>query len=63
MARHLREKSRDHGDVSILIPWSRVAPWLILLAGLSLGHIIGFSPQLIIAIGALCLLQGLLYSA
>ena len=51
------------GKQSILVPWSRVAPWLIILAGVCLGNIIGFSPWLFVALGFLCLLQGLLFSS
>jgi hypothetical protein len=63
MTRDPRDQSRDHGDELIFIPWSRAAPWLIMLAGVCLGHIIGFSPWLFVAIGVLCLLQGLLSSS
>ncbi len=41
-------------------PWPSVAPWLILVVGVLLGHWLGISPYLFVAMGAACLVVGLL---
>lgn len=41
-------------------PWPSVAPWFILVAGVLLGHCLGTSPHLFVAMGAACLVVGLL---
>lgn len=43
-----------------LCPWPRCCPWLVIVAGVALGHVLGFSPWLFLGVGAVCLLSGCL---
>jgi hypothetical protein len=52
-------KSRPSGS-AWMSPWPSVAPWFVLVAGVLLGHWIGYSPHLFVAMGAACLVVGLL---
>lgn len=42
----------------IFSPWKNWHIWIMLLAGVSVGHVIGFSPLLFVFIGVLCLGYG-----
>lgn len=39
-------------------PWPRCCPWLVIVAGVALGSVVGLSPWLFLVIGGLCLLSG-----
>jgi hypothetical protein len=39
-------------------PWPRCCPWIVVLVGLSLGMVVGFSGWLVLAIAVACLLLG-----
>lgn len=54
LARRVRE-------VSFFSPWSNWRAWMVMLAGVLVGLVIGFSPQLFVLIAALCLLCGWLF--
>lgn len=47
----------------ILLPWPRCCPWLLILAGVALGFVLGFSPWLFLLIGVFCLLSGMIGKA
>ena len=47
----------------LLLPWPRCCPWLLILAGVALGFVLGFSPWLFLLIGVFCLLSGLIGKA
>lgn len=42
----------------LLLPWPRCCPWLVILAGVVVGLLVGFSPWLFLGIGVFCLLSG-----
>ena len=44
-------------------PWPRCCPWLVIVVGVALGTVVGFSPWLFVLIGAVCLLSGWLPAA
>jgi hypothetical protein len=46
------------GDRSFFSPWTNWHGWIVMLAGVVVGHVIGFSPQLFVLIGVLCLACG-----
>ncbi len=39
-------------------PWTNWRAWMVMLAGVLVGQVIGFSPQLFVLISAFCLLCG-----
>ncbi len=43
---------------SSFCPWPRCCPWLVIVAGVALGSVVGLSPWLFLVIGGLCLLSG-----
>lgn len=43
---------------TFLYPWPNWRIWIVPLVGVSVGHVIGFSPLLFVLIGALCLACG-----
>ncbi len=43
---------------SFFSPWTNWHSWIVLLAGVSIGHVIGFSPLVFVLIGVLCLCCG-----
>ena len=47
----------------MLLPWPRCCPWLLILVGVALGFVLGFSPWLFLLIGVFCLLSGLIGKA
>jgi hypothetical protein len=47
----------------LLLPWPRCCPWLLILVGVALGFVLGFSPWLFLLIGVFCLLSGLIGKA
>ncbi len=46
---------------SFFSPWTNWRAWMVMLAGVLLGQVIGFSPQLFVLIAAFCLLCGWLF--
>ncbi len=46
---------------SFFSPWSNWRAWLVMLAGVLVGQMIGFSPQLFLLIAAFCLLCSWLF--
>ncbi|MBW4532148.1 MAG: hypothetical protein KME02_15800 [Aphanothece saxicola GSE-SYN-MK-01-06B] len=46
---------------SFFSPWSNWRAWMVMLAGVLVGQVIGFSPQLFVVIAALCLVCGWLF--
>lgn len=55
----LGSRSRAWGT-GMICPWPRCCPWLVIVAGVALGHVLGFSPALFLAVGVGCLLSGFL---
>jgi hypothetical protein len=49
------------GDRFCFSPWSNWRAWIVMLAGILVGQVIGFSPQLFVGIAAFCLLSGWLF--
>jgi hypothetical protein len=47
----------------MLLPWPRCCPWLLILVGVALGFVLGFSPWLFLLIGVFCLLSGMIGKA
>ncbi len=46
---------------SFFSPWTNWRAWMVMLAGVLVGQVIGFSPQLFVLIAAFCLLCGWLF--
>ncbi len=46
---------------SFFSPWSNWLAWMVMLAGVLVGQVIGFSPQLFVLIAVFCLLFGWLF--
>jgi hypothetical protein len=49
------------GERFVFSPWSNWRAWMVMLAGVLVGQVIGFSPQLFVGIAAFCLLCGWLF--
>lgn len=43
---------------SLFSPWSNWRAWIVMLAGVLIGQVIGFSPPLFVGIAVFCLLCG-----
>lgn len=59
-----RQKKPPAGRVregSYFSPWTNWRAWMVMLAGVLVGQVIGFSPQLFVLIAAFCLLCGWLF--
>lgn len=46
---------------SFFSPWTNRRAWMVMLAGVLVGQVIGFSPQWFVLIAAFCLLCGWLF--
>lgn len=46
---------------SFFSPWTNWRAWMVMLGGVLVGQVIGFSPQLFVLIAAVCLLCGWLF--
>ena len=49
---------RHDRPLTSFCPWPRCCPWLVIVAGVALGSVVGLSPWLFLVISALCLLSG-----
>jgi hypothetical protein len=48
-------------DGFLFSPWSNWRGWIVIVSGVLIGQVIGFSPQLFVLIAALCLVCGWLF--
>jgi hypothetical protein len=60
MSRSNHQPSRTDQRLVLISPWPAIAPWIVILIGVILGQWVGYTPHLLVAIAALCLLVGLL---
>jgi len=56
------ESSGEASDTSFFSPWSNWRGWIVILVGIGVGYLVGFSPQLFILLAALCLACGWIFA-
>lgn len=57
-ADELSEPSGEITDRALFSPWTNWQAWVVILGGVIIGYVIGFSPQLFILLAMVCLACG-----